>query len=630
MVAGAEALRPEQDASTKPTLLVLTNERATNRFGPYLPEILKAEGFGAIPAMDVANPGLANLAPYSTVLLAEGPLTVPQTTTLAEYVSNGGCLVSMRPGPELASVLGVAFEPRSSDYGYIRIDEQQAPLLGVESFDLQFHGPCDAYRLAGAEPVAWLCQSRGHKSPHPAITVNRYGRGLAATWAFDLALNIAYTRQGNPEYANQERDGLDDLAAVDMFVGWVDLELMPIPQADLHQRLLVSLMASCQQRRGLGPLPRLWYLPADGDCLLIVTSDAHRCPGALVEDFFARVERRGGHATVYYMATPIPMAAPLVAGRDAKRRLVNLPVIGGLIPNRSAPTPSQVAEWRARGHEFGIHPVVDEGVAAGYEQYTRYYEDSGYGPKSPTVRTHSVLWSGWVETARVQASAGLRMNFDYYHFSPMFRDEHDKWWYGYFTGSGQPMRCVDARGELIGVYQQLTELVDEHILGLWWSGPSLSGEQAVGIARELIDRSLAGAYGPVVSQFHADLLERDGEHYADFVKFLEGTLDYAAKLGVQIWSAEEWLAFVEARWAASFTDHHWDDNAGRLTVSVRSPGARRGSAAVMLPAVYGSHTLARVDVGAATVQFRQKAVAGISYALVPLPAGQHRLSAYYE
>jgi len=61
--------------------------------------------------------------------------------------------------------------------------------------------------------------------------------------------------------------------ATDAFVGWNDLGLMVRPQADVHMRLLRSVLEDLLAERG--GLPRLWYFPASEPGLLIVTGDAH-------------------------------------------------------------------------------------------------------------------------------------------------------------------------------------------------------------------------------------------------------------------------------------------------------------------------------------------------------------------
>ena len=76
--------------------------------------------------------------------------------------------------------------------------------------------------------------------------------GSAAAFTYDLARSVVYTRQGNPAWAGQERDGQtpDPLrrpllrrgAPVDPQPDWVDLSKVAIPQADEQQRLLANLI----------------------------------------------------------------------------------------------------------------------------------------------------------------------------------------------------------------------------------------------------------------------------------------------------------------------------------------------------------------------------------------------------
>ena len=87
--------------------------------------------------------------------------------------------------------------------------------------------------------------------------------GQVAAFAFDLARSVVYTRQGNPDWSGQERDGeqppiirSDDL----FFPNWLDFSKVQIPQADEQQRLLANLIE--QMNRDQMPLPRFWYFPA--------------------------------------------------------------------------------------------------------------------------------------------------------------------------------------------------------------------------------------------------------------------------------------------------------------------------------------------------------------------------------
>ena len=111
-------------------------------------------------------------------------------------------------------------------------------------------------------------------------------------FAYDLARSIVYTRQGNPAWAGQERDGLLPIRSNDMFFGnaagdsqpdWVDLNKVAIPQADEQQRLLANLILE-MNREGT-PLPRFWYFPDDHKAVVVMTGDDHGA--GLTRDHFS-------------------------------------------------------------------------------------------------------------------------------------------------------------------------------------------------------------------------------------------------------------------------------------------------------------------------------------------------------
>ena len=78
------------------------------------------------------------------------------------------------------------------------------------------------------------------------------GGGQAAAFTYDLARSVVYTRQGNPAWAGQKRDGTPNgIRPNDLFYGakagdvqpdWVDLSKIDVPQADEQQRLLANLI----------------------------------------------------------------------------------------------------------------------------------------------------------------------------------------------------------------------------------------------------------------------------------------------------------------------------------------------------------------------------------------------------
>ena len=56
---------------------------------------------------------------------------------------------------------------------------------------------------------------------NPAVTVRSIGSagGQAAAFTYDLARSVIYTRQGNPAWVGQERDGLAPRRSDDLFFG---------------------------------------------------------------------------------------------------------------------------------------------------------------------------------------------------------------------------------------------------------------------------------------------------------------------------------------------------------------------------------------------------------------------------
>ena len=129
-----------------------------------------------------------------------------------------------------------------------------APGAGIVGQTIQFHGTADLYTLTGATAVAHALLRRDAPPPrNPAVTLRTVGheRRQAAAFTYDLARSVVYTRQGNPAWAGQERDGIvaDPLRrhvlrrrAGDPQPDWIDLNKVAIPQADEQQRLLANLI----------------------------------------------------------------------------------------------------------------------------------------------------------------------------------------------------------------------------------------------------------------------------------------------------------------------------------------------------------------------------------------------------
>jgi hypothetical protein len=539
----------------------------------------------------------------------------------------GGRLVAMRPEARLASLLGVERLTGNTPEGYLQVDTNHPVAQGIATRALQYHGTADHYRLAAAQAVAWLAGADDLPTQFPAVTFHSYGQGRTALWAFDLARSVAYTRQGNPAWANQERDEGDGIRAPDMFKGWIDLDRIQIPQVDEQQRLLANLLTALSQEKR--PLPRLWYFPGAAESMLIATGDSHGSSASAIEDVLTRVEQRQGHFSVYYTAFPRNDLA-----RTAKKNLLRgatLPVVGDTLAGLvSAPTASQVADWRTRGHEFALHPYVEEGLDVGWSRHWEEFTGLGYGPVPPTVRTHRILWTGWVETARIQAARGMRLNLDYYHWGPTFQKGNGDWVHGHFTGSGRPMRFVDEYGRILNIYQQLTQIADDHLLNLPWGGVArMSAEAALEVSETLLRRSVAGDHCAIAANFHVDPFEIGEQWMAQAERWLEGTLDLAVDYGVPIWSAEEWLHFTEMRHEAGLEHMKWQPAAGRLDFRLAALNTPAVELTVMAPLQHGGGNLSQIEIDGSPAVWQTREVGGMSYGWVSVSAGPHQLMVTY-
>lgn len=632
-------------------ILLIVNRDTPNPFGVYLGEILRAEGITCFHTAELSKVQVGLLEKYTVVILAETLLTTMQVDMFEAYIAHGGKLVGMKPDDRLGAIFGLERSAGSLSEGYLGNDPDHPVSEGFQSSSLQFHGSANLYRLTGARAIAWLYSDRETPTEHPAIAINKTGSGMSVAFAFDLAKSIVYMRQGNPVFSGQERDGHPFIRASDMFVDWLDLERISIPQADEQQRLFVKIIYELLKDNI--PLPRLWYFPGDVDALLIATGDAHPISGAeTIDDVLTRVERHGGHMSIYYSFTlhddfyRFAQRGRFYAGK--------LPIVGEKLMERfKTPSPDQVSDWRARGHEFTLHPNVGTGICGGYgpdgvipfdriedgwKMYWQQYTGLGYGPVSQTVRTHCVLWKGWTETARLQASYGIRMNFDYYHVGPAFRDGNGDWRYGHFTGSGLPMKFIDEQGRLLNIYQQLTQLADEHFFYFpeitWVSVGDYTAEAALdvstGLMRSALENGFPAAFGV---QFHPDPFAYGGRPADIAGKWLDGMLEYAVEKGIPIWSAQDWLRFTEIRQGIRYTSFTWDKVSGRLELVMEvGLGENEISAtdfALMLPTELGDSRLVSIEIDGLPAKLMERKVNNIHYSWTPISTGEHKVVAKF-
>ena len=399
---------------------------------------------------------------------------------------------------------------------------------------------------------------------------------------------MVYTRQGNPDWAQQERDGFSPIRSDDLFFGgaqpdWVDLSKVAIPQADELQRLLANVIGHVNADRK--PLPRFWYLPRGEKAAVVMTGDDHANNGT------------SGQFDKYKAASPAGCSvAQWACIRATSYIYPNTP-----ISNAAA------AGYVADGFEIGLH------VNTGCANYTPSSLQANYAdqladlanrfpsvPAPKTNRTHCIAWSDWATHAKVELQHGIRLDTNYYYWPPAWVADVP----GHFTGSAIPMRFADLDGTMIDVYQAVTQMTDE------------SGQSYPFTINTLLDRALGpqGHYGVFTANMHTDSPSHAG---ADAI------VASSKSRGVPVVTAKQMLDWLDGRNDSSFGSISYSDNtlSFRVTAAAGATGLRG-----MLPSKFGNRSLTTLTRNGSTLNFTKQIVKGVEYAFFPATSGTYQAS----
>ncbi len=568
-------------------ILVVT--ATANPFTVYLGEILRGEGLNEFAFADIGAVTSTSLATYDVVILGEMPLTAAQVSMFSDWVTTGGNLIAMRPDKQLATLLGLTDANAVLPDGYIQIDTSAAPGAGIVGTTMQYHGAADRYTLNGAVGVATLFSNATTGTSNPAVTVRSVGAagGQAAAFTYDLARSVVYTRQGNPAWAGQERDGQLPRRSDDLFFGgaepdYVDRAKIAIPQADEQQRLLVNLINFVNADRK--PLPRFWYFPRGVKAVVVMTGDDHAHngtqgrfdiyngnspPGCVVDNWECV------RATSYmYQTTPMTQAA--------------------------------AAGYVAQGFELGVHITTLCGNYTPETLETSYARDLGEFieafpdvPKARTNRTHCIPWSDYDTQPQVALAHNIRLDTNYYYWPSTWVNNVP----GLFTGSAMPQRFTKADGTIIDVYQATTQMTDE------------SAQVYPFTADVLFDRAIGpeGYYGAFVTNMHTDTAVHPGS---------AAIVSSAQTRGIPIVSAEQLLDWTDGRNASSFRSITWNGTILSFTVSL---WAKTTGIQALVPFTSPGGTLVGVLSGSVPVGYSVETIKGVAYARFPVNAGSYQV-----
>jgi hypothetical protein len=583
--------------SASPILLLTSSTRP---FSSYVGEILKAEGLNSYTTLDISRLSISLLNAFSVAVVGEMPLTPTDVATLTSWVNGGGRLITLRPDPQLASLLGLTSQGTTLTNGYLLVNTASGPGAGIVNQTIQYHGPADRYSIAGATTVATLYSSATASTTSPAATIRNVGSngGQAAAFTYDLARSVVLTRQGNPAWAGQDRDnveGASQIMSTDLFFGaapgdvqpdWVNLDKVAIPQADEQQRLLANMIELMSRDRT--PTPRFWYLPRGLKAAVVMTGDDHG---------------HGGTAPRFDEYKAVSPAGCSVANWTCVR------ATSYMYPDTPVPNANG---YNADGFELALHANDGFGCsepdpATLEANYTSGLADFAAAfpgiPAEKTSRFHCISWPDYTSHAEIEAAHGIRMDTNYYYFPFEWTGDRPGWW----TGSGFPMPFAKEDGTKIDIYQLATQMPDET------TGDRSEDIRAASWIALMLDRALGsqGYYGVVTANDHTDYEEHEGS---------QAIVDAALARGVPVISTKQMLDWTDGRNSSSFSGVGWNGNNLGFTISV---GAGANGLQAMLPSQSGARTISTITRGGTNVTFTTQTIKGISYAVFTATAGTY-------
>jgi hypothetical protein len=574
----------------------------SNPLSLYYAEILRTEGFNEFDVCDISSLSPALLASHDIVILGEMPLTISQVRTLGEWVKGGGHLIAMRPDKKLAGLLGLTDLSSTISDSYLLVNTSSVPGAGIVDKTIQYHGTADVYGLNGASSIATLCSDAVTRTSNPLVTLNNVGTkgGQAAAFAYSLARSVVYTRQGNPAWTGQERDGRPPIRSDDLFYGnaafdpepdWVDLNKVAIPQADEQQRLLANLIIRMNIEKK--PLPRFWYFPRSLPAVIVMTGDDH---GSLY--------RRGATADRFNQFLALSPKGCVVDNWECIRGTSYLfPTINSTNPLSNG----QAADFVADGFEISVHidTIPDcsdwtfSSLASAYDRDLKLFASKYPSVPAPeTHRMHCASWCDYDSQPKIELSHGIRLDTNYYYWPPKWVRNQP----GMFTGSGMPMRFADRRGNMIDVYQAATQMTDE------------SGQTYPFTVDKLLDRAVGpeGYYGAFVINLHNDEADLSA---SDMI------IHSAMKRGIPVISVLQLLKWVDGRNASAFNSLHWEND----TLSFSVFAAKGAIGLVAMVPVTNGHNVTGIRYNGKPITFKFAIIKGIRYAMFKASTGAYKI-----
>ena len=137
------------------------------------------------------------------------------------WVTAGGNLIAMRPDKKLAGLLGLDRRRARSPKATCRSIRPPRRAPGSSARRCSTTAPPIATRSTARRASRRCIRTPPPRPATPPSRCERVGTsgGQAAAFTYDLAKSVVYTRQGNPAWAGQERDGTAPIRSDDLFFG---------------------------------------------------------------------------------------------------------------------------------------------------------------------------------------------------------------------------------------------------------------------------------------------------------------------------------------------------------------------------------------------------------------------------
>ncbi|HVU15367.1 MAG TPA: DUF4082 domain-containing protein [Candidatus Didemnitutus sp.] len=578
---------------------ILLINSASTPFSDFYAEILLAEGLNEFTLMDISGVTASTLASYDTVVLAPTSLTPGQVSMFTNWVNTGGNLVAMRPDKQLGALLGLTDTASTLSDAYLMVDTSTAPGAGVVASSMQYHSAADLYTSSGATAIATLYSNASTPTGNPAVTTRTVGLGTASAFTYDLARSIVYTRQGNPAWANENRDGQSPpTRADDLFFGaapfdpqpdWVDFSRIQIPQADEQQHLLANLILKVNAAKR--PLPRFWIFPNGYRAAVVMTGDDH---GTTYNGFGGTK----GRFDLYTQESPANSSPNnWTAIRSTSYMFPD--------PNGGPPTDAQAVAYNNAGFEISLH------LNTGLTDYTASTLDAMFTdqmtqwralfpslPAPVTHRVHGIAWTGFTIMPEVELKHGIRLDTSYYYWPATWVNDRP----GIFTGSALPMRFCQSTGNVIDVFQAPTQMTDE------------SGQSYPLHIDTLLDNAIGprGYYGAFVANMHTDFPDEPG---SDAIIFS------ALTRNVPVISARQLLQWTDARNASAIQAVTWNGTTLGFTIAA---SANAAGLETLVPVASGLRVSAARFNGS-PVAYQMRTIKGVQYAMIQTASGAYQV-----